>query len=56
MDSLVRGVAKSWTHLSDFHSLTHSEQGSVLVPRLQQGEDTANETEEGKCQGMLMSS
>ena len=37
-------------------SLTHSEQSSVLVPRLQQGEDTAKETEEGKCQGMLMSS
>ena len=36
--------------------LTHSEQGGVLVPRPQQGEDTAKETEEGKCQGMLISS
>ena len=37
-------------------SLTDSEQGGVLVPRPQQGEDTAKETEEGKCQGMLISS
>ena len=24
MDSIVHGVAKSWTQLNDFHSLTHS--------------------------------
>ena len=23
MDSIVHGVAKSWTQLNDFHSLTH---------------------------------
>ena len=24
MDCIVHGVSKSWTRLSDFHSLTHS--------------------------------
>ena len=54
------GLYSPWGHkeldTTERLSLTHSEQGSIFVPRSQQGEDTAKETEEGKCQGMLMSS
>ena len=30
MDCTVRGIAKSWTRLSDFHSLTHSVKAMVF--------------------------
>ena len=31
MDCVVHGVSKSWTQLSNFHSLTHSVSNSVIV-------------------------